>query len=240
MFSMKIPSAMSAAVLAAVLISPAPLRAGETLPSPFLFDVYYGDTPIGHHNVTFEHDGNDLIARVDIALTLKLGFITLYEYSHKIRETVRDGRLVALEASADDNGSKKWLRARLTDKGLKVESSGGSFTAPPDLLPTTYWRPETPKQSRLLDTQEGTIINVSIRPIVRKRVMTPEGEEDATVYAVRGDREFDLLYDDLYKWLGVHFRFLGGDVNYRPVPPPRRQAKTEPIPAEKGPDEPAR
>lgn len=213
--------------LAALLIMPATARSMEGTPAPFLFDVYYGDTHIGHHNVTFEHHGNDLIASVDIALTLKLGFITLYEYSHKIRETVRNGHLVALEASADDNGTKKWLKARLDGGKLQIEGTGGRFSAPPDLLPTTYWRPETPKQSRLLDTQEGTIIDVSIRPIVRKRIETPEGEKEATVYAVRGDREFDLLYDNLYKWLGVHFRFLGGDVNYRPVPPPRRQAKVE-------------
>lgn len=227
MFGRKTSTTSLISVLAALLIVPAAARAMENTPPPFLFDVYYGDTRIGHHNVTFEHDGSDLIARVDIALTLKLGFITLYEYSHKIRETVRNGQLVALEASADDNGTKKWLKARLDGGKLQIEGTGGRFSAPPDLLPTTYWRPETPKQSRLLDTQEGTIIDVSIRPVVRKRIETPEGEKEATVYAVRGDREFDLLYDDLYKWLGVHFRFLGGDVDYRPVPPPRRQATAE-------------
>ena len=61
-------------------------------------------------------------------------------------------------------GAPQALRGRATEAGLQVEGSNGTFTAPADVMPTSYWDADTVTQSRLLDTQRGRLIDVDIVP----------------------------------------------------------------------------
>ena len=129
--------------------------APATSPGPALsFRVERGSDPIGTHTVSFTRKGDDLHVAIDIELAVSFGPITLFRYEHRNRETWRDGRLVALETATNDDGTEYQVSAKATEKGLEVTSSAnGTFIAPAEIIPTSYWNPATVSQTQLLDTQ---------------------------------------------------------------------------------------
>lgn len=132
-------------------------------PRDISFNVFRAGEPMGSHTVSFRHDGEKLIVEIAIDLEVRLAFIPVFRYSHRNRETWQDGRLVRLETTTDDDGTKHKVFAEATDDGLRVtDSSGETYIAPADTIPTSYWNRETVRRSELLNTQSGKMMPVRI------------------------------------------------------------------------------
>ena len=144
---------VSALIIVSALLAPvadASPESGESI----AFHVYRDGRPMGHHEVRFERAGEDLTVEVDILLEVQIAFITVFRYRHQNREVWRDGKLLAIDTRTDDDGKDYWLRGRASTAGFQVEGSSGSFLAPADIMPTSYWNPETVKRRQMLDTQK--------------------------------------------------------------------------------------
>lgn len=211
------------AVLTFLLVAPS-LGAGaaqpDSAPDPalapaFAFRVERGGTPIGTHQIRFSQDGDALHVDIDIQLEVRFGPITLFRYEHHNREVWRSGRLVSLDTETNDDGRRYRVSARASDAGLEVTSSaGGTFTAPADIIPTSYWNPATVSQTRLLDTQRGRIIDVAVTPVAPREVLVDGGTVTAQEYEMSGDLELRLLYSVKNEWLNVAFMARGSEVDY--------------------------
>lgn len=179
------------------------------------FVVKRGSSDIGTHRVSFREQGDELHVAIDIDLEITFGFLTLFEYQHRNREVWRDGRLVSLETWTNDDGTRYAVSARATDAGLEVEGADGRFVAPADIIPTSYWNPDTVTRSRLLDTQRGRIIDVEVSPAPGETVvMLDGGTVPSKKYDMTGDLRLHLWYSDQGEWLKVAFDARGADVAY--------------------------
>lgn len=204
--------------LAAIILAwPAATPAlAEPLPPDLDFDVFRGDVPIGRHSVSFRREGDRLVAEIEIELTVSFGFIDLFRYRHTNREVWRDGKLVSIETATDDNGRLYRVSGVATPAGLHVRAGEREFTAPHDILPTSYWRPETTARRRFLDTQYGRLIELEIDETGRDQFTVDGLTIAADRYAVGGDLAMTLWYSDTGRWLGVSFAARGAEVRYRP------------------------
>ncbi|MDH3236354.1 MAG: DUF6134 family protein, partial [Alphaproteobacteria bacterium] len=146
-------AALFGAVAVAALLVSDPLRAAIPNKGDIAFKVSRDGEPLGHHRVAFRREGEDLHVEIDIQLEVKFAFLTVFHYRHTNHEVWRDGRLVAIETKTDDDGESFWLRGWASEAGVVVDGSSGSFVAPADVMPTSYWNAETVTQNRLLDTQ---------------------------------------------------------------------------------------
>jgi len=196
-----------------------PLRAAVPPAGGLAFDILRDGAPIGRHTVAFRHVGASLQVEIAIDIEVGLAFLTLFRYRHRNRELWQGGRLVALETTTDDNGDYHEVRARRRADDLWVEGGEGAFAAPADILPTSYWNPATPAQTRLLDTQHGRLLQVSVAPAGRETVTLAGEEVAARRFAMSGDLALDLWYTPRGRWLKVAFEARGGRVNYRPLGP---------------------
>ena len=190
-----------------------------TAPDNLAFEVLRDGSPIGHHKVNFEQVGEELHVDVDIQLEVNLAFITLYRYEHQAKEVWRDGRLVSLESTTNDDGDRFEVSAELTSEGLVVEGAEGRFIAPSDIIPTTYWRPETVEQNVLLDTQYGRLLSVSATPKGTDLLDRASEQLPAKRFALDGDLELDLWYDPTGDWTKIAFSVHGSDFYYVPAEP---------------------
>lgn len=146
---------------------------------------------------------------------MRFGPITLFRYEHRNREVWRDGRLVALDTETNDDGRIYSVSARESDAGLEVTSSAnGTFTAPADIIPTSYWNPATVSQTQLLDTQRGRIIDVAVAPIATREIPVDGAAVAAQEYEMTGDLTLRLLYSQKNEWLNVTFMARGSEVDY--------------------------
>lgn len=206
--------ALSPDALASDKDAAAPASPGPTLS----FRVERGSDPIGTHTVSFEREGDKLHVAIDIELAVSFGPITLFRYEHHNRETWRDGKLVAIETRTNDNGTEYEVSGKATEKGLEVTSSAnGTFVAPADIIPTSYWNPATVEQSELLDTQKGRILKVEVKPAAEREAEVNGKDIPVREYEMTGDLKLKLWYSPEMEWLNVIFRARGEDVDYRVV-----------------------
>jgi len=190
------------ALFAALMLSWSATAAPRTLE----FDVLRDGAPIGTHRVTIAHDGGDTRATIEIDMAVRLAFVTIYRYTHRSTELWRDERLVSLDARTDDNGTRTHVTARATDAGLAIDGSGGTYIAPADTVPTSYWNREKVMRSPLLDTQSGKLIDVS--------AMALAADANGTRYRLAGDLEADLVYGPGGDWTGLSFAARGARIDY--------------------------
>ncbi len=180
-----------------------------------VFDAYRNGELFGTHKVTFT-PGEDRLA-VDIAIDyrVKVAFVTAFSYEHRNHEEWQDGRLVFIKARTDDDGTVNEFTGEAVADGFRVTGTNGGFTAPPGIVPTSYWNKAMVRQSQLLDTLKGTLIDVGIERTGSERVATDEGPVDADRYLLSsGNRRVQIWYGPGEQWVKLAFRARGNDISY--------------------------
>ena len=174
-----------------------------------VFSVWRSGSEIGQHRVTFARDNDALTIRSTLDLTVKLLGITVYTYKYQSNELWRDGMLVGLDATQDDNGTPSTVKAERSGGKLDVTGPAGHETVTGSILPSTHWNPQTIEASRLINTLDGKIDTVKLVPEGVESVSVGSGTVQATHYRYTGDIQAESWYDAAGHW--VKLRFPGKD-----------------------------
>ncbi len=177
------------------------------------FAVMRSGNRIGEGRVVYQREGTGLRVRLAMEAKVKFGFITVFRYRHESEELWRDGRLVALDGRTDDDGKEYQMTARAGAEGIAVEGTRGSFIAPADVLPLSYWHPDTVKQSLLLDASKGRLLAVDFVAGARETIDTDRRDVLARRYDASGDLKFSLWYDTLGAWVRTRLKKKGADID---------------------------
>lgn len=220
-----VAATLVATALVATTASIGPAQAAER---PIYFDVWREGSLIGSHRIDFTRQGDEL--RVDIAIELKVDFayITVFRYQHRNREIWRDGRLLAMQSTTDDDGDRARVSLEARGGELAVEGTKFAGTVPGNLLPTTYWREDSIRAGRLVSSQDGRIFEVTVTPLGEEDVLSEGRLVKARHYSMRGDLDLDLWYDADGQWVRLTFKASDGSlIEYRRVTPPAVMAGGE-------------
>lgn len=234
----RIGAGLLAVLLLAGTLAAATAGMAATVPAAGRIDFSVfrnGDSPMGWHRLGFRREGDRLVVDVDIRFEVKVAFFTVYRFVHTNREVWQGDRLVSLETSTDDDGTRRWVRGRATPGGFAVESSHGALLAPADVVPSSYWNNlRTIGAARILDTQRGALMDVRVEPLGDEPVAAGDGMVRARHFRVHfltdgpsATDAVDVWYDDAGAWVKMAFRAKGQDIAYRLDPPgsPPRQAE---------------
>ena len=86
---------------------------------------------------------------------------------------------------------------------------------PADILPTSQWKLRQVTQSKLLNTQDGTLIQVQVKTLGRENVRTGASTVPATRYAYSGGLRMNQWFDDRGRWVkGAFTAFDGSTIEY--------------------------
>lgn len=203
-------------LLACLLIVLPSLAMAVHSPDEIAFRVFREGSPMGSHTVKLTHEGDKTIATIAIDLKVAFGPITLYSYTHRNREVWQKNKLIELSTSTDDNGTLYNVSGKASKKGFQVTGSGGNFTAPTDVMTTSYWQQRTMEQTQLLDTQHGKLVSVSSREHSREVLQWGKHKVPAKHYQVRGELNLDIWYDDAGNWVKLLFKARGSEIIYKP------------------------
>lgn len=188
--------------------------------SDFGFSVLREGDVIGHHSIDFSRRGDDLVVDVNIDLEVKFAFITVYRYTHRNQEIWRDGRLHAIDTQTDDDGTEHWVKGRASVAGFAIESDGGDALLPSNVIPSSYWHPDTPKAETLLNTQTGELAQIKVAAGADKSsIPMPWGPQVARSFEISGDVDLKLWYDDKGCLLKMNFAAPGdgSQIDYVPA-----------------------
>jgi len=177
---------------------------GPTRAEDYAFKVFCNGSPVGYHHVHIQHDGGETDVDIDADIDVTLAGLDIYRYRHRSHEVWRDGKLTALRSETDDDGDAQSVSVHPGADGmLVVESNQGRREVPPDTLPTSLWNPEVLGRRELLDTESGRTLKVETAPLADGR------------YQMSGDLSLLVDYRSGH-WDGLHFRYFGSNVDFRP------------------------
>lgn len=203
------PFLVLAAVPAPALAAPA-LTAAVPAGHALEFRIIRKGSAIGTHRLAFGASGQNLTVRIEVAIAVTLGPVTLYRYGHTNTETWEGDSFTGCESQTNHNGTKSWMRARRLPQGLLVEGSEAPrYTAPANAIGTTYWNPLTLKVP-LFDSENGKLLKTTIADRGADTVADAAGAHlPAHHYAVSGDLVADIWYDSAFRL--VSLGFVGSD-----------------------------
>jgi len=187
-------------------------------PSPgdvIAFDVLRQGNEFGSHVVRFsETSDGSLEVEVDVDLKAGLGPITLFRYELDATETWKDGKLVALEGRVNDDGTREGVRAKSEGNSLVVDGDGYTGEVAPDILPASHWNVAQTTAQRLLSSENGELIDVTVRSLGRETIEAGGKSVVANKYLMDSDIDVTLWYDDAGRWLKLAFEARGQSIEY--------------------------
>jgi hypothetical protein len=214
-------------LMAAVPLPAVAATAPATLPFTVLREPSLN--PLGSHRVTFRRDGEMLRVDVTVRIKVKLGPIPIFSYTHDATETWKGGRLVSLDSGTNDNNRILRVAVRKAADGLQVSGVDGTFIAPPDIVPTSYWNRRLVEATEVLDSQNGRLVQLTSRFIGHEEIKVDGTSIGAEHWYLESRRSADIWYSDAGQWVKMAFTARGTDIEYRldalpPEPPPMADA----------------
>jgi hypothetical protein len=206
--------ALLTAVLALAFVSDdAQASAGNTD-----FQILMNGRAIGNHKINVTEAGGITTARISINMAGRVGPIG-FTYAHRCTEKWRGDQLIDIECTDRENRNTKTLSGNLVGGNLEIKGSGFNGNLPADIMPTSWWRFSTVNQSRVMNSRDGKLTNISARRIGTEMVETATGPILATHYRIRGPANTELYYDGAGRWVGNSFRLAGQSFLYRKLTP---------------------
>lgn len=209
------------ATLAGGALSASALRASARPPitaHTWAFDVFLGSRRIGQHRVALEQRDNDLIARTEVDLTVRMLFITLVDMRHRSEERWRGDRLVALRSRTTDGGETYEVLATAVPEGLRVRSEEGEAIAPPDAgSSNALWRPDTLRKRQLVDAQSGGVIGLVAERQGEEEIEVGRRRRPAVRYSAITPSAAGLLWYADRRLVKARLEIRGQTVDYRLV-----------------------
>jgi hypothetical protein len=177
------------------------------------FHVTRKGSVIGTHMLSFEGQGDDLTVRVAVDLAVGFGPITVFRYTHRATEVWQNGRVVSLDTTTNDDGTRHTVTARRTDAGLVVEGTKAArYTAPDSALPATHWNRKM-LDGPMINTQDGRLMRPTVQAVGTDAIPTAGGGTIvASHFAMSGDALLDTWYDASSNWAGICFKAGDGSV----------------------------
>jgi hypothetical protein len=93
---------------------------------------------------------------------------------------------------------------------------GTKFTgkAPEGVIPASHWNYDQTRAEKLISTEDGEILPVSVTPMGRETIRAAGREMEANRYLLKSDINVDLWYDDQGRWLKLAFTARGQNIEY--------------------------
>ena len=205
----------AAAAILGVLACPA-LAAPAA--STMTFAVIRNDAQIGTHTVSVTQNGSSMTVQIATRVAVKLGFLTLYHFDQTDTEQWSGGKLVALNATTDDNGTVHRAEASNADGRMVVQSDGRTEQLDAATLPLNLWNPAILDQHKALNLQDGQLVNVSVADRGTDSLNVAGRTVHAHHYVVTTTYPQDVWYDDSHRLVRVEMKGRDGStITYQMV-----------------------
>jgi hypothetical protein len=159
------------------------------------FQVFVDGKPAGQTVVKVADKDGATECTVSVRVEVR-ALLGKYRYSLDTAETWKDGKLMGLRSTCNDDGTKHdvsltsdGVTATLTADGKTVKGGGAVW-------PTTYWKlPPAAGALTLIDSDTGKLIPAKLEEVGAEKVRVLGAEKEATKYRLTGGVDVTLWYD---------------------------------------------
>jgi hypothetical protein len=171
--------------------------AALALPNRLAFQVFRNGTRVGDHVVTFSGDDAARTASTHVVMTVKIGPVPVFKYTHQATEKWANGRFVSVDTVTNSNGKVQKVSARALPGFVQIDGPAGVLKGPADALPLSHWN-EAAFGKPLFNQQEGKFLKVKCTQVAPGH------------WAIRGEAEIDDYYDPSGAWMALRGKLDDG------------------------------
>lgn len=212
-------------LLAMLFLSPSAGASGISEPDAgadsgaWRFRVFLDDRKIGYHHFFLAGEGEHRQLRSEASFEYRLLFVKLFHYEHENLETWSGDCLRSIRSTTDANGRAFQVNGQAANGEFVVTTNNGSASLPDCVMSFAYWNPAFLEQEQLLNTQDGTFLDVQVSvPIQEDLVVRGEKQPSLRYRLEAGDLNLDLWYSSEQKWLALESEVSGGrTLRYEPM-----------------------
>ena len=168
------------------------------------FRVMLDDQPIGSHKVRVDSSDGNIAVHTIANFDVRILFIPVYSYEHEAKENWNDGCIVAINTTTDDNGEKYYISSKKDTQSLSLNTHDGKSNLDGCVRTFAYWDVNLLKSDRLLNTQTGEYLPVSITDMGFRSLDIDGKEVRARSFRlVAEEMTIDLWYTKDMRWLAL-------------------------------------
>ena len=139
---------------------------------------------------------------IKVDIKVKLGFITLYKYSHENNENWEKSELISISTKSLTNSKKKYI-VNGEQKNDKFEFYGidGRNIVERNIVPISYWNVNLLKRKNFLDTQKGIIREFTLSQLDSEKIIFDNNEVECIKYEIKiitkhssDEKPFPIIY----------------------------------------------
>ena len=149
---------------------------------------------IGTQSVEFIRSGDRLTVRTHVNIAVTVLGIPVFRFTHEAEEQWQNGQLTAFKSRSDDDGEPRDVALRLEGDRLRGTYNGRTLDLPATLIPASLWRPDTVRQTVLLDPIKGRDRQVTIADKGIEQIKIRGQALMAHHYAMTGQIVRDIWY----------------------------------------------
>lgn len=190
-----------------------------------IFQILRNGNAFGTHKVVFDKNAQDqMVVSIDINMDFSIGPVTLFNYDHVNEEVWEGDQIVSLNSQTDDDGDDYNVNATWDDEKVRVTVNKDMFEAQRDVYSTSYWNPVTVQSDKLLNTQKGTIENITVKELPIEEIVVAGETRRAQPYEIEANVPIKIWYDvKTRQWVGLEFKVRGSQLSYKRLNPVQEQ-----------------
>ena len=172
------------------------------------FRVLLDGKEVGWHRYVVRGDGASTEVESRAQFDVRFLMLNAYSYRHTARERWRGACLDELESRTETNGRVEEAAAVASDDAAVVAGPSGDARLP--VMSFAYWDPRILRATRLLNSQTGELLPVSVAERGTERVNVAGRNVAATRHRLSArNLQIDLWYAD-GRWVALEAPTPGG------------------------------
>jgi hypothetical protein len=199
---------MRALLVAALLLSHFPAAHGAS--RDWNFRVLLDGREIGRHTFTLLAQGDGQEIRSEASFDVNLLFVNVFRYRHEAAERWQGNCLQELVSRTETNGKREELVASSSGGRLVVERMTGRDEHDGCVMSFAYWNPEILQAKRLLNSQTGELLPVTVATRGKESISVRGRQVQAEHHRISAPNlSIDLWFAD-GQWVALEAPAKGG------------------------------
>jgi hypothetical protein len=195
-------------LLLALIVIPSSVLSNQ---QEWRFRVFLDKKEIGYHNFFLQEFENETRLHSEASFEYRVLFVKLYGYEHENSEVWQGDCLTHIESSTDANGKPFRVSGVLEGGSFNLRGTAGEMKLPLCNMSFAYWNPAFLQQKRLINTQNGEVIDVDVSEPELVELNVRGVNQPAWRYRVgAGKLKIELWYSKNNEWLALETEAQGG------------------------------
>jgi hypothetical protein len=162
----------------------------------YAYQVTRDGEVVGEQRNDFERRGEELRVVTDVRINITLLGINVYDFTQRIEENWRNGKLMSLVSVAVDDGDTRNVRLARDGDRLVGTYDGKQRVLPGHLVPSTLWNSAVVEHSSVLETSKGRERTFTVEQKGVEDVALPIGTVKARHFVFTGNFRREAWYDE--------------------------------------------